>query len=518
MQKSRNDLEFLVEKSEFYSLIIDHLFFLVVDLEGVIENISNNFLEELKFQKEELLNKKLLDFIDLDFSDDIDFSKILSEKKSNFLLIKFFKKDKTALWTRSIVLGKENKIFFLLKPIEETFQVLESEKFRNIIYEIQKLSFEVGDLKTFLDKSLEIILSIPWLSVEAKGGFMLNYDNELRLISYVNVNSSLVQMCSKVPFGKCLCGKTAENKEILYKPCIDEEHENKPEGMQPHGHYNIPILHGNHVLGVLFLYIREGVPKKEEHIEFFKILSSTLSPIILKFQFEQEYQYTIIKQIRINEELVKNIKEVQKLQKLFNTYIPDFILRHLENNNFNKYPFYKDKRCYLLVNLSGILGFSSVFPMQKVYETLTEFYSVIVDTILELHGEIEQYLEDKVFGLFNTAKDAVEASIKIYYLIQKINSKRETLFLKPFKFQIAIHYGETFVGIVGSSNKKNWMRYGETIRWLEIMQKKCEFNRIIVSEIVYENCKEQYKFSKRYKLIRDKLQNNFLYVRYLDKF
>lgn len=519
LMQNINDLEYSKGRLvEFYSLILENFLLFIVDSKGNIQDFNNRFLQELKYQKEEILDKNIFDFIDLDLSDKINLSEILSNQEIQYLLIKFLGKDKTTLWTKSIVLAKENSIFFLIKPIREVLNILENEKFRNVIYEIQKLSLEIADLKTFLDKTLEVILSIEWLSIEAKAGFMLNIENELKLISYLNVEPSLVQMCHRVPFGRCLCGRAAEKKEIIYKPCVDEEHENRPEGMQPHGHYNIPILHGNYVLGVLFVYLENEFPKKEEHLEFFKELASTLTLVILKFQFEQEYQYTLSKQIRINDELVKNIKEVQKLQKLFKTYIPDFIQNLINNHHSQGYSFYKENKYYLLVNISGILGFSSIFPIQKVYETLTEFYSSIVDTVLEYKGEIEQYLEDKIFGIFPTAKDTIECSIKVYKEIKKINAKRESLFLKPFKFQIALHYGESFVGIMGSSKRKNWIRYGETIRWLEAMQKKCQFDNIIVSEMIYEECKDEYTFSKRYKLIRNKIQNSFLYVRYLQNF
>lgn len=511
------DSEILISQNQvFQSNILQNLSILTIDYNGTILDVNQKFLDVFHYQKNDLTGKNIFAFIDSDISDKIDLNEISSKKKKCYLLIKFKSKKDQYFWTRNVFIPLSDQIVILQIELEENINILEQEKFRSILYQIQKLSLEIGDLKTFFDKTLEYLVTIPWFSLQSKAGFMINQDGELRLISYLNVSQSLVEMCSRVPFGRCLCGKAAQNREIIYKSHIDQDHENRPEGMQPHGHFNLPIVKGEQVLGVLFLYLEENYPQKEEHLAFLKMLSDVLSFIILKYQFENEYQYALTKFIRVNEELLKNIKKVQEFQEILQTYVPEFLRKILFNQNHkNQIHFHNEKKYYLLLNINGLLKFSNIFPIQKVYETLTEYYSPIIDIILEHQGETEQYLEDKIFAIFDNVEDAIKSSIEIHRKIIEINLKRSELLLKPFSFQIAIHYGNSFMGIIGSSKRKNWMRYSEAIRWLVVMQKKCFYNQIIVSEEIFSELKNQYKFSKRYKLIRDKDPENFIYVRFL---
>lgn len=498
------------------SKILENLSILQIDYSGTILDLNQRFLEVFHYQKEDLIGKSFFEFIDLDISDKIDLKEISSKRKKYYFLIKFKSKEGQYYWTRNLFIPLLDGIGILQIELEENFNILEQEKFRTILYRIQQLSLEIGDLKTFFDKTLELLVTIPWFSLQSKAGFMINQDGELRLISYLNVSQSLIEMCNRVPFGRCLCGKAAQTKEIIYKSHIDQDHENRPEGMQPHGHFNVPIVKGEQVLGVLFLYLEENFPQKEEHIAFLKFLADVLSFIILKYQYENEYQYALTRFVRQNEELLKNIKKVQEFQQMFQTYVPEFLRKILfDQNRKNQIYFHNEKKYYLLLNINGLLKFSNIFPIQKVYETLTEYYSPIIDIILEHQGETEQYLEDKIFAIFDNVKDAIKSSVEIQKKIIEINHKREELLLKPFSFQIAIHYGNSFIGIIGSSKRKNWMRYSEVIRWLVVMQKKCFYNQIIVSEEIFNELKNEYKFSKRYKLIRDKDPNNYIYVRFL---
>lgn len=64
-----------------------------------------------------------------------------------------------------------------------------------------------------------------------------------------------------VPLGKCLCGRAAQSGEVLVcEDCFDDpRHDSRWLGMDAHGHYVIPFVHGGQVLGVLTLYTRSGV-------------------------------------------------------------------------------------------------------------------------------------------------------------------------------------------------------------------------------------------------------------------
>ncbi|HOH31041.1 MAG TPA: GAF domain-containing protein [Candidatus Hydrogenedentes bacterium] len=64
-----------------------------------------------------------------------------------------------------------------------------------------------------------------------------------------------------IPFGQCLCGLAAVSGEVLIcRNCYeDPRHETRWYGLDVHGHYVIPLLYGDTVLGVLTFYTQAGV-------------------------------------------------------------------------------------------------------------------------------------------------------------------------------------------------------------------------------------------------------------------
>ena len=112
--------------------------------------------------------------------------------------------------------------------------------------EIMRISLQPLTLQEMLEGALDVLLSSPLLKLEKKGSIFLARDGEdmLGLAVQNGFPSHLQVSCNILPFGRCLCGRAAENREIIFSSHLDERHEITYEGMQPHGHYCVPILTG----------------------------------------------------------------------------------------------------------------------------------------------------------------------------------------------------------------------------------------------------------------------------------
>ncbi len=161
---------------------------------------------------------------------------------------------------------------------------------QHIINQLLELPYYENSLDKILNQALDIIFELPFANLLPKGGIFLAENNTLRLVAHKNLEQSLLNLCGKtnVPFGKCLCGIAAQQKQIIFKSCIDEDHHVQPEGMKPHGHYNVPVLFNNNVLGVIVLYLPHGYRKKDYEIEILKSIAKTLALVINKYQVEEE--------------------------------------------------------------------------------------------------------------------------------------------------------------------------------------------------------------------------------------
>jgi diguanylate cyclase (GGDEF)-like protein/PAS domain S-box-containing protein len=159
-----------------------------------------------------------------------------------------------------------------LKPIET----------RIAISALLETSLEALPLDKQLIHALDIILSISWLSMEYKGSiFLLNEETgKLELAAQRFLHKHMQTNCAVIDIGQCLCGLAAERREIVFKNCIDHDHSITFEGMHEHGHYCIPIMKQERLLGVLNLYASHKHVRTSEEDAVLTTVANTLAGII----------------------------------------------------------------------------------------------------------------------------------------------------------------------------------------------------------------------------------------------
>ncbi|MBF0427410.1 MAG: diguanylate cyclase [Magnetococcales bacterium] len=140
-----------------------------------------------------------------------------------------------------------------------------------------------------IDVMLEIILAIPWLAHHYKGAVFLVNDtgDKLILTGRKNLPETLLTQCAQIPFGHCHCGRAAQKREIVFSNHVDEQHDVTFEGMQDHGHYCIPLLAQDQLLGVLTLYLKSGHKRDLADDAFLTTIAITLALAINHRRMEE---------------------------------------------------------------------------------------------------------------------------------------------------------------------------------------------------------------------------------------
>ncbi|RMD62988.1 MAG: GAF domain-containing protein [Alphaproteobacteria bacterium] len=152
-------------------------------------------------------------------------------------------------------------------------------------------------LAEILGDCLEILLNTSWLRLRPRAGIFLVRDEPgvLELFVERDLSPQLSVLCARVPFGKCLCGQAAAQRRIVHAECIDERHVIRFEGMKPHGHYNVPILDGDRVLGVLVLYLPHGYKQSALEVDFLTSVADILS-LVIRLRDQQEHLEELVEQ------------------------------------------------------------------------------------------------------------------------------------------------------------------------------------------------------------------------------
>lgn len=168
-----------------------------------------------------------------------------------------------------------------------------SYRIQRILNSLLEVSVSDMPLEKQLKLAIDIILSAPFIPLERMGGIFLTEvgHKDLILKADSGLPGSLLEMCARVPFGRCLCGRAASDKRLIFVDHIDSRHENLYEGMRPHGHYSIPIIsqvHKDRILGVIVLYVRPGHVSGDKETEFLQAVANVISGLIERKQAEEK--------------------------------------------------------------------------------------------------------------------------------------------------------------------------------------------------------------------------------------
>ena len=147
-----------------------------------------------------------------------------------------------------------------------------------------------GALEETLDECLKQLLAVSWLSILPKGGIFLMDDGGqiLRLVVSRDLSPEIRTFCARVPLGLCHCGRAAATRQMQYSHCVDEQHEITYPGIADHGHYSVPIMSGNLLLGVLVLYLPTGFKRDAIKEQFISSVTDILAGFISRKQTEAE--------------------------------------------------------------------------------------------------------------------------------------------------------------------------------------------------------------------------------------
>ncbi|MBF0192234.1 MAG: response regulator [Magnetococcales bacterium] len=165
-----------------------------------------------------------------------------------------------------------------------------TDQSRLAINTLLQTALEPLSLEEQLHKALETILDVPWLAVQARGAIFLSElsTGRLTLVAQKGLSEGLLSHCAVVEPGYCLCGRAAQQAAMVFADRVGSDHEVRYPGMQPHGHYCVPIVSRGVVLGVYNLYLGVGHVRAPEEETFLEAVANTLAGLIERKRVEAD--------------------------------------------------------------------------------------------------------------------------------------------------------------------------------------------------------------------------------------
>jgi len=162
-----------------------------------------------------------------------------------------------------------------------------------IVASILRLSLRSDNLDHILQEALELILNRHNLDLLSKGCVFLvdRHNRHLEMRAQSNLAEQVLNSCTRVELGRCLCGRAAQTKQVVEKTCVDEEHDMSSETMDDHGHFCVPINYANDNLGVLNLYIPHNHSMTNHERRLVLSVADALAGVVHRYNKEEELRH-----------------------------------------------------------------------------------------------------------------------------------------------------------------------------------------------------------------------------------
>lgn len=289
-----------------------HSVIAITDPDGVIVHVNNHFEQVSGYSRKELIGNTHK-IINSGMHSEAFFTQLwetISAGKTWSGHICNRDKAGNIYWVDTTIypaLGSDGKVENFISIRTDISRVVfdrnQQKQFREnaeVLNQLVELNVPEFSLQKVMEQSLQLLLQLSWLKTKPKGGiFLVDQAGKKLDLVVENQLGPVKETCQQIKFGQCLCGKVAEQEKTIFASCVDEDHDIRPEGMEPHGHINMPIRGSGGMVGVLVLYLEHGATRNAEHESFLESFCHTLGLIIENRQQRKHLQMSFVDAVRM---------------------------------------------------------------------------------------------------------------------------------------------------------------------------------------------------------------------------
>ncbi|MBF0567541.1 MAG: GAF domain-containing protein [Nitrospirae bacterium] len=205
----------------------------------------------------------------------------ISSVLSLFMLVIYRSKAKTKLMNNYM-----NYFLYTYRKLSEQNQTVQTNaKKQTIISAALNISLSNDSFEAKLQMILKTIFLFghPMSSIQTKGCIFISDEKShvLQMAASHGFSEELVAVCSKVPYGKCLCGLAVSTNDMVFSSnCNDDEHHIRFKGASAHGHYCLPIKSSTGILGVINIYTKAECQRNDDDEQFLTSIAHILAVVI----------------------------------------------------------------------------------------------------------------------------------------------------------------------------------------------------------------------------------------------
>lgn len=214
-------------------------------------------------------------------------------------------------------------------------------------------------------------------------------------------------------------------------------------------------------------------------------------------QIDEDFFFPVIRpliltHLLITEKIEKNSGFQEKaisdfiLLDLVKAYIPKTIWKVAQEcAHMQKIKLPEEEREQTIVfgDIKGFTKMSQHLPPKTVIATLNEVYEVVTRHIYEHNGDVDKFVGDAFFGIFDSPTDAVRSMVLIQKELDAINQQRESCGTWGIQFRIGINTGPVIRGNVGGNNRFDNTLIGDTVNTASRLEQISPVGDVVISDV-----------------------------------
>jgi len=158
---------------------------------------------------------------------------------------------------------------------------------------VNRVVLHASRVDDLLDGVLKALVELRWFDIDGRAGAFLADEKRrvLKLASTVGeFDPVFIAQEREVPYGACLCGTAAVDRQVIMSDdChTDPRRNGRFSVLNPHGHYIIPLVTEEELIGVIFLYTDRNPAWDDRRRELFETLGITVGSAIRRLTVEAD--------------------------------------------------------------------------------------------------------------------------------------------------------------------------------------------------------------------------------------
>jgi class 3 adenylate cyclase len=170
-------------------------------------------------------------------------------------------------------------------------------------------------------------------------------------------------------------------------------------------------------------------------------------------------------------EMVKGLQERERVKKVFGRYVTQQVAeRVLQGSGDGELGGKKKRVTILFADIRNFTTMSEKMAPEQVVEFLNEYFSEMVDAVIEHGGVLDKFIGDGIMAVFGGVDDtpdaerrAVLAGLRMKAKLAKLNGQRSVEGKDPINIGIGIHTDEVVVGNIGTKDRVDYTVIGDGV-------------------------------------------------------